>query len=206
MSTLRLKSKKDLSYLIFNNKKKVFKDLKRITIIGLSKWLYSSSKSSELFKDKRHVNLPNMIDIELYRPIDKDIERKKWGLSGDKKLILFGADSTTSDPRKGFSKLLASLKLMDIDDVELVVFGNDEPEEKMDVDFEVNYVGRLTKENELVSIYNTADVMIVPSLEENLSNTIMESLSCGVPVVAFDIGGNKDMIEHKKNGVLGSSF
>ena len=54
----------------------------------------------------------------------------------------------------------------------------------------------------LKCVYNAADVCIVPSLSENLSNTIMESLSCGTPVVGFDIGGNSDMIEYKKNGYL----
>lgn len=51
-------------------------------------------------------------------------------------------------------------------------------------------------------MYNVADVMIVPSLQENLANSVVESLSCAVPVVAFDVGGNKDMIDHKENGYL----
>jgi glycosyltransferase involved in cell wall biosynthesis len=48
--------------------------------------------------------------------------------------------------------------------------------------------------------------MIVPSLQENLSNAIMESLACGTPVVAFSIGGNSDLIDHKINGYLANSF
>jgi glycosyltransferase involved in cell wall biosynthesis len=48
--------------------------------------------------------------------------------------------------------------------------------------------------------------MVVPSLQENLSNAIMESLSCGMPVVGFDIGGNRDMIDHKENGYLAKPF
>lgn len=53
--------------------------------------------------------------------------------------------------------------------------------------------------------YNACDVFITPSLAENLSNAIMESLACGTPVVAFDIGGNGDMIQHKSNGYLARS-
>ena len=55
-------------------------------------------------------------------------------------------------------------------------------------------------------IYNSADIMIVPSLQENLANSIIESLSCGIPVVAFDVGGNSDMIEHKSNGYLAKAI
>ena len=65
----------------------------------------------------------------------------------------------------------------------------------------VNILSNLSRQ-ELVSLYNLASVMVVPSLTENLSCAIMESLSCATPVVAFNIGGNGDMIEHKVNGYL----
>ena len=65
-----------------------------------------------------------------------------------------------------------------------------------------HYLGFLYDDISMVTLYNAADVTIVPSLEENLSNVIMESLSCGTPVVGFDIGGNSDLIEHKKTGYL----
>ena len=48
--------------------------------------------------------------------------------------------------------------------------------------------------------------MVVPSIQENLSNAIMESISCGLPVIAFDIGGNSDMIKHKSNGYLAKPY
>ncbi|MDW7973568.1 MAG: glycosyltransferase, partial [Thermodesulfovibrio sp.] len=51
-----------------------------------------------------------------------------------------------------------------------------------------------------------ADVMVVPSLQENFSNVIMESLACGTPVVAFNVGGNSDMIDHLQNGYLAKPF
>jgi glycosyltransferase involved in cell wall biosynthesis len=57
-----------------------------------------------------------------------------------------------------------------------------------------------------VKLYSAADVTIVPSLQENLSNVILESLSCGTPVVGFKIGGNSDMIEHKINGYLAEPY
>ena len=63
-------------------------------------------------------------------------------------------------------------------------------------------LGYINDDKMMALLYNAADVCIVPSLSENLSNTIMESLSCGTPVVAFNIGGNGDMIDHKQNGYL----
>ena len=54
--------------------------------------------------------------------------------------------------------------------------------------------------------YSASDVTVVPSMCENLPTVIMESLSCGTPVAAFDIGGNSDMVDHKKNGYLSDPY
>ena len=102
--------------------------------------------------------------------------------------------------------MIAALKYLEQqgygEDFELVVFGAEASELGMDVNVPIHYVGYVGNTQELASLYNLADVMVVPSLTENLSCAIMESLSCGTPVVAFDIGGNGDMIEHQRNGYL----
>ncbi len=67
-------------------------------------------------------------------------------------------------------------------------------------------MGQLNDETSLQMLYNAVDLIVVPSIQENLSNVILESLSCGTPVIAFDIGGNSDMIEHKQNGYLAKPF
>jgi glycosyltransferase involved in cell wall biosynthesis len=67
-------------------------------------------------------------------------------------------------------------------------------------------MGHLHDDISLTTLYSAADVMIVPSLQENLSNAIMESLACATPVVGFDVGGNSDMIVHQKNGYLAKPF
>jgi len=64
----------------------------------------------------------------------------------------------------------------------------------------------MLQDEALLAAYRAANVMVVPSLSENLSNVIMESLACGTPVVAFNIGGNSDMIDHKLNGFLAKAF
>jgi len=127
-------------------------------------------------------------------------------LSKDKKLVLFGAVSATSDPRKGFKELSEALRKLKLRDIELVVFGSSKPKDAPDFGFNTHYLGHLHDDVSLVTLYNAVDVTVVPSLQENLSNTIMESLSCGTPVVAFNIGGNSDMIEHKINGYLAKPY
>jgi glycosyltransferase involved in cell wall biosynthesis len=67
-------------------------------------------------------------------------------------------------------------------------------------------MGQMFDEISQVLLYSAADVVVAPSMQENLSNTVMESLSCGTPVVAFHIGGMPDMIEHQINGYLAKPF
>ncbi|MFV9972452.1 MAG: hypothetical protein AB8V06_06100 [Francisella endosymbiont of Hyalomma asiaticum] len=95
-----------------------------MTIIGLSKWLNETSKNSPLLRDKKHINLPNPINTEIYKKFDKDILRELWNLPKNKKLILFGAMSAISDNRKGFEELsLALEKILNANSIELVIVG-----------------------------------------------------------------------------------
>ncbi len=196
----------DLSRKVFNRKQKTFSQIENMTIVGLSKWLNNCSSNSTLLKDKKHINLPNPIDTNIFKPFDKEKARELWSLPKDKKLVLFGAMGATSDSRKGFDKLSNALHKLDNRNIEFVVFGSSKPKDSQNFGFKTNYLGSLADDVSLVTLYSAVDVMIVPSLQENLSNAIMESLACGTPVVGFDIGGNSDMIEHKINGYLAKSF
>lgn len=196
-----------LSKGIVKRKQKAYTYKKNMTIVGLSKWLNECSKSSTLLKDKKHINLPNPIDTTIFKPFDKEKSRELWSLPKNKKLVLFGAMGATSDPRKGFKELNdAMTKMKQTDDIEFVVFGSSQPQNAPDYGFKTHYLGSLADDVSLVTLYSAVDVMVVPSLQENLSNAIMESLACGTPVVGFDIGGNSDMIEHQQNGYLAKPF
>jgi glycosyltransferase involved in cell wall biosynthesis len=195
----------DLSKKVWLRKQKIFSK-KDMTIVGLSRWLNECSSNSALLKDKKHFNLPNPIDTNTFKHFDKQKARELWNLPQDKKLVLFGAMGAMSDPRKGFKELSEALHKLTCKDIEFVVFGSSEPQVSQNFGFKTHYLGHLHDDVSLVTLYSAVDVMIVPSLQENLSNAIMESLACGTPVVAFDVGGNSDMIEHLKNGYLAKPF
>lgn len=197
----------DLSRKIWQKKQKIFSNKKNITIVGLSNWLNECSKTSSLLKDKNHINLPNPIDTNIFKPFDKEKSRELWSLPKDKKLVLFGAMGATSDPRKGFKELSVTIQNFNKNlNIEFVVFGSSKPQNAPDLGFKTHYLGSLHDDISLVTLYSAVDAMVVPSLQENLSNAIMESLACATPVVGFDIGGNSDMIEHQNTGYLAQPF
>lgn len=196
--------KKDISYYVFERKKKVFSRKKSMKVVGLSNWIANCARQSELLSKFDIVCLPNLIDVQAYHPLDKILAKQMLSLSVKKKLVLFGAMSATSDINKGFGQLFEALG--DVDDVELIIFGSSEPKNPPKFNQKVHYLGQLHDDISLKILYNAVDVMVVPSLQENLSNAIMESLACGTPVVAFDVGGNSDLIDHKNNGYLAKPY
>lgn len=202
---LRSNREKDLSTKIQKKKEKIYSDM-NITIVGCSNWITECAKESKVFNNKLCVNIPNCIDIETFKPIDKEIARNILNIKTNKKIILFGAMSSTSDARKGFKFMLEAMKILDRDKYIAVIFGNSSEECEIEKYIETIYMGQLSDDYTLALLYNVADVFVAPSIQENLANTVMESLSCGTPVVAFNIGGMPDMIKHEINGYLCEPF
>lgn len=199
----------DISNKVWQKKKAIYQDLD-LHIVAPSNWLAECAKNSSLFCDFPVSVIPNCIETDVFAPLKEISKNYRFSELVENKVrkhyILFGAVNATTDKIKGFSHLLAAVHYLaernDTDNLELIVFGADEPLAGMSSDIPTHYVGYVSGAEDLAALYNIADVSIVPSLTENLSCTIMESLSCGTPVVAFNIGGNGDMVDHKVNGYL----
>jgi glycosyltransferase involved in cell wall biosynthesis len=196
----------DLSRKVFERKARTFAATRNMTIVGLSGWMAGAAKASTLFKDKHVVQLPNPIDTSVFTPTEKREAKRSIGLNTDRPLVLFGAMNATADPRKGFKQLSEALRLLPPGSVELGVFGANRPADPPELGHPTHYLGHFNDDRALCTLYNAADVTLVPSIQENLSNTIVESLACGTPAVGFAIGGNSDMIVDRVNGALARPF
>lgn len=199
----------DLSRWIWQRKSKAWHSL-NLMIVTPSRWLADCAKKSSLFEGYRVEVIANGLDVSLYKPIDKKFARNLLNLPQHKKLILFGAMSATSDKRKGFQFLIPALEKLALQkkakDFELVVFGASQPAQDHNLPFKINYLGRLNDDITLALTYNSADVMIVPSIQEAFGQTASESLACGTPVVSFDSTGLKDIVDHHVNGYRAKCF
>lgn len=202
-------SKIDIDKLVWLRKTKAWKET-NIYTVSPSQWLAECAKQSSLFQNRPITVIPNPLDTDIYKPLDKKICRDILKLPQGKNIILFGAIGGGNDPRKGYDLLINALgKLkskIDVKSTICVVFGQSKPYKLPDLPFTTLWLGHLYDDTTLSLLYNSANVMIVPSRVDNLPQTATEAQSCGIPVIAFNTTGLQDIIAHLETGYLAKAF
>lgn len=196
----------DLSKRVFDTKRRIYGNA-RIAFVGCSRWMADLARESVLAKGHSVCNIPNPIDMQVFCPADRMAVRKKYGIAPSQKILLFGAQRIT-DERKGFEYLAEACKqIMEKNpelaaQIEVLVVGGDAAKVQNQIPFNVRPVNYVNEQQHMVELYNLADVFVTPSVQDNLPNTIVEAMSCGVPCVGFSVGGIPEMIDHKQNGYV----
>ena len=181
----------DLSKKVLEVKKKLFDDA-NLTIVTPSVWLAKEAKKSTLFKDKDIKVIPNGIDVDIFKPV-KDA-KEKFNIPKDVIAISFGVQDF-NERRKGFFELQKSLSEVakNLKDKKIVglLFGSNASK----LPIPTKELGYIKDEKDLALIYSVSDIFVLPTLEDNLPNVILEAMSCATPVISFDTGGAKDIID-----------
>ncbi|TVZ25581.1 glycosyltransferase involved in cell wall biosynthesis [Gillisia sp. Hel_I_86] len=180
-------------------KKNALEYFKNLTIVAPSHWLANEARNSEVFKGMDVQCIPYGLDPQIFAPRDKAFSRKLLNIPQDKVMILFVADST-SIPRKGFEFLKRAIKQIKMENLILCAIGSKNAE--LESDNDIIELGSIKDERLMSVAYSAADIFVIPSIMDNLPNTVLESLMCGTPVIGFPVGGIPDMIEPGKNGLL----
>ena len=179
-----------------------------ISYVAMSNWMADYARKSPLVAGNDVTVIPNGIDTEQFSPLDKRHARALWRLPQDKRIVMFGAMNSTTDPRKGYRYLAEALRRLGDDgrgkDTMAVVFGASSGERNLGID--VHYMGRLHDTVSLATLYSCADVMVVPSVEENFGKTAIEAMACGVPVATFANTCQLDIIDHQRDGYLAENL
>ena len=193
-------SSNDFSTTVWQRKQQMLAN-GSIYFVACSRWLESEAKRSALLKGQKITSIPNPIDTRVYKRGNKEEARKRLGLPLDKKLILFASQRVTN-ANKGMDYLIEACQQLQLADAAVVILGGHAEEVVSQLSLEAYPLGYVNEEQRIVDVYQAVDVFVLPSLSENLPNTIMEAMACGVPCVGFKIGGIPEEIDHRHNGYV----
>jgi glycosyltransferase involved in cell wall biosynthesis len=192
----------DLSRRIWMRKREAYRhviDEERLQVVCPSQWMAEEAKQSSLVADLPVEVVPNGVDAQTFRPRDAGGMRVALGIPSDHRIALFLA-SSTERTRKGFDLLDAALGTLSAEKTTLVSVGGGAP--KLSTSQPHVHLGHVDSDLLLSAFYNMADLFVIPSRQDNLPNTVLESMACGTPVVGFEVGGIPDMIRPGETGWL----
>jgi glycosyltransferase involved in cell wall biosynthesis len=198
----------DLNRFVWNQKQRRWR--RPIELACPSSWLAECASHSALMSSWPVTVIPNPLDTTVWKPIDRSQARDLLNLPQNVPLVLFGASDATANFNKGFDLLLQAMRsvrrLNALNGLELIVFGDCEPLNCVDVGLPIRYTGRLHDDLTLRTYYSAADMFVVPSRIESFCQTASEAQACGTPVVAFSTSGLKDVVADRDTGYLAQPY
>lgn len=185
-----------------------------VAVVAPSAWLTKCAAASKVFAGLPCHHISNPLETDLFAPMDRDAARAALGLTPEDHAILFGAYHG-NERRKGFRHMVAALETLREDSraatamaqgtLKTLTFGQP-PDEVRHTGIPVVSLGYIDNDVELARVYNAADVLVLPSIEDNQPNVMMESLSCGTPVVCFRVGGQPEVVIDGETGFTVAPF
>lgn len=184
--------------------------IKPFQLVVSSSWMQKKVEHSKLMSSWNATLIPNALDGNFYKPVDVDFLREQLGISKGKKIIMYGASGGLGDKRKGGDYFLEIINILckQLENIHVIVFGggNDDSLKKLPPNMSYHFLGHIKNDSELVALYSLADLLIVPSREDNLPLLAVEAQICGCPVIAFNVSGLKDIVLDGVTGYLIDNF
>ena len=193
---------KDFTWFGLRKKYKAWKN-SNINIVAPSNWIAEAAVRSTILRSKTITRIPTGVDQDVFMPVDKTKAKRALGIASATTVILFGANNALESTYKGGNFFRQMVERLADKDYIFLLFGSDKSGSGDEIYKKVKFLGVLREEQDLCQVYNAADIFVCPSIEDNLPNTVLESMACDTPCIAFrNSGGVVDAIDHKENGYL----
>ncbi|MCS4101411.1 glycosyltransferase [Salinibacter ruber] len=186
---------------VWNRKKTAYQhasEQDQLHVVCPSEWMADEARASTLLADVPVSVIPYGLDTNRFFPCDAEGVPPAFGIPDDHRIVLFVASDTRA--RKGFDLLDNALSALGAEKTTLLSVGGDEPE--LESDLPHVHAGYVESDLLLSVLYSLADVFVIPSRQDNLPNTVLESMACGTPVIGFEVGGIPDMVRPGETGWL----
>lgn len=183
-------------------KKQAYNQIASMTLVTISSQMDDYAKSNSLLKQFPRVRIPNGVDGEVYAPIDKQMARATLGIPNDSVVFLFVAESIHEE-RKGLNKLVVAIEQIDIASKMIVCLGR--YKQVPTASFPIRCEGHIPNSRLQSIYYSAADYYVIPSTLEAFSQSQLEAMACGSPVISFPCSGAEDLID-ETNGVVCEGF
>ena len=196
----------DINRWTWSRKIKYWK--KSFQIITPSSWLTECVQKSKLMNTWPSLTIPNSIDTEFWKPINKNLARDKLNLPEKDLILAFGSSNSNYEHHKGFDLLSQALKKIKNEkkiNIQLFIFGQSKSQKDLSLELPARYAGYLDDIN-LKTLYSAVDAVVVPSRQESFGQIASEASACETPVIAFNTGGLRDIIKHRVTGYLAEKF
>jgi len=196
----------DLDRATWNRKEKFWKH--PMHLVPASSWLADRAAHSKIVHSWPITRIAHVIDTNTFAPMDRAQARARHSLPTDRSLVLFLSSGGIADDRKGWELLEAAMSKVKsaVPSVEIVIAGPATTDYTHPDGIPITWIGQVEGNAALQSLYAAANVVAVPSKEDNMPLTAMEAQSVGVPVAAFSIGGLPDIALDGVTGSLAPPF
>jgi glycosyltransferase involved in cell wall biosynthesis len=192
----------DLSAHVWQRKNSAFttRNASSMHLVTPSRWLGAEAEKSTLLKRFPITVIPYGVDTERFQPRERRFARQVFGIPPEAMVVLFVAD-WAGEKRKGLELLIEAIKgIEDLPGLSVFTIGREMAQQEIRKgSFTIEYI---RDELTMSLAYGAADLFVVPSVQDNLPNTALEALACGIPTVAFAVGGLVDIIRENETGIL----
>ena len=191
--------------MLLDFKKSALRNVENLYIVTPSRWLMEISQQSEIFSRFPHHHIPYGYPTGTFKPHERFRAREKLNIPQNKMVFLYVSD-TLENNRKGYAIFKEAVKKLTREHQDNLLFCAIGENAKASYTDAVMELGRINDEETMALAYSATDAFIIPSLEDNLPNTMIESILCGTPVIGFNTGGIPEAIINGENGYICTDF